>query len=171
VKSRIFLILLVAILFAFATPTQTVPAETVPAQQISSVMDEWAKEWKARNPAAITALYAPDAVIYLASGGTVMPHDRAIGDFFERFFAGLADPKRGDFISHSIPHVSGESGFDDGGLQYLVNGKCRPGDIGDGPCVIKGYFLTVFQRGSDGGWLIVRQAFSQGQGSTIYSLK
>jgi ketosteroid isomerase-like protein len=171
INSRLVLILLIIMLLA--APIQTVPAETDPSQQISGVMDEWAKDWKARNPEAIAALYAQDAVLYRAIGGgiaqtTSAPH--AIGDFFERFFVGLADPKKGDFISHAEPHVLGDLAFDDGGLQYLANGKCRPGDVGDGPCVIKGYYLTVLQRGSDGKWLIVRQTFTQiGLGSTIYT--
>jgi ketosteroid isomerase-like protein len=174
-RSRIFLILSVAILFAFATPTQTVPAETDPAQQISSVMDEWAKDWQARNPGAIAALYAPDAAIYRATDGVVgetLAQHEAIPNFFQRFFAGLADPKRGDAVSHSAPQVVGDLAFDDGVLVYVANGKCTPRAVGEGPCVIKGYYLTVLRRGPDNKWLIVRQALSQiGEGSTIYSLK
>jgi ketosteroid isomerase-like protein len=152
----------------------------VPRQQISSVLDEWAKDWKARDADAIAGLYAQDAVIYTASAridprDTIgdFPGPNAVRNYFKQFFDRLADPKIGDFVVPNHPQSSQDLAFDDGLLQYLMRGKCRPEDIGDGPCVIKGFFSVVLKRSSDGRWLIALQSFPQmgqkGSGSTIYT--
>jgi ketosteroid isomerase-like protein len=178
-------VLLLLIVMLLAAPIQTAPVQSVPAQtpsdskqRVSSVLDKWSKYWKARDADAIAALYAPDAIVCPAVGRRINPKDtigdfqgpKAIRDYFKPFFERLADPKIGDFVIPGPPEDSQDLAFDDGFLQYLISGKCRPADVGDGPCVMKGFFLMVLKRGSDGRWLIVRQTFTQiGLGSTIYT--
>jgi ketosteroid isomerase-like protein len=180
-----YLVLLFLAVLFLATPIQTMPAQSASAQnpsdssqQVSSVLQEWSKDWKARDADSISALYSQDAIVYPAVDTRVNPRDavgdfkgpNAIRDYFRQLFERLADPKRGDFVIPSPAQVSAGMAFDDGFLQYLVMGKCQPSDVGDGPCVLKGFNLTVLARGSDGKWLILRQSFTQiGLGSTIYT--
>jgi ketosteroid isomerase-like protein len=170
-----FVILFLAVL-SLAAPIHAAPAQSVSsqnpsdsAQQVLRVLQEWSKDWKARDADSISALYAQDAVVYPAVDRRVSPGPDSIRDYFRQLFERLADPKIGDFVSSGPAQVSGYMAFDDGGIQYLVKGKCHPSDPGDGPCVLKGYYLTILRRYSDGRWLILRQSFSQiGLGSTIY---
>ncbi|HLW99247.1 MAG TPA: hypothetical protein VKR82_11420 [Candidatus Acidoferrales bacterium] len=166
-----FVILFLAVL-SLAAPIHTEPTQSVSsqnpsdsAQQVLRVLQEWSKDWKARDADSISALYAQDAIVYPAVDRPGNPKD-----YFGQLFERLADPKIGDIVSSGTAQVSGDMAFDDGGIQYLVKGKCHPSDPGDGPCVLKGYNLTVLRRNSDGRWLILRQSFTQiGLGSTIYT--
>jgi|HubBroStandDraft_6_1064221.scaffolds.fasta_scaffold315515_2 ketosteroid isomerase-like protein len=178
-------VLLFFVVALLAAPIQIVIPQLVIAQtgldsqaKIASVLDEWSVDWKARDAGAISELYAQDAIIYPAIDRRVNPQDavgdfkgpHAIRDYFEQLFVRLADPKIGEFVRHELAEQSADMAFDDGFVQYLVKGKCKPSDPGDGPCVLKGYNLTVLKRGSNGKWLIVRQSFTQiGLGSTIYT--
>jgi ketosteroid isomerase-like protein len=179
------LVLLLLVILLLAAPIQTVPAQVASTQaesnsqqQISAVLKEWSRDWKARDAEAISALYAPDAVFCPAIGPRVDPRDaagdfkgpHAIRDYFRQLFERLADPKIGDFVVPSPAQESGDLAFDDEFVQYLVKGKCRPSDAGDGPCVLKSYDLIVLQRSSGSKWQIVRHSFTQiGLGSTIYT--
>ena len=178
----VLIVLMLACLAALVRtlPLQPAAAQTVSdsRQQIASVLDKWSVDWKARDARAISELYAQDAIIYPAIDRRVNPQDtvgdfkgpNAIRDYFEQLFVRLADPKIGEFVRHELAEESADMAFDDGFVQYLVNGKCKPSDPGDGPCVLKGYNLTLLKRSSDGRWLIVRQSFTQiGLGSTIYT--
>ena len=178
------LVLFFLAVLSLAVPIQTAPARSVSsqnqsdsAQQVLSVLQEWSKDWKARDADSISALYDQNAIVYPAAERRVSPRDTvgdfkgpdAIKDYFRQLFERLADPKTGDFVVPSPAQLSGGMAFDDGVLQYLVKGKCHPSDPGDGPCVLKGFNLTVLRRDSDGKWLILRQSFTQiGLGSTIY---
>jgi ketosteroid isomerase-like protein len=178
-------VLLFFVVALLATSIQTVFPHLLIAQsgsdaqaQIASVLDQWSVDWKARDAGAISALYAQDAIIYPAIDRRVNPQDTvgdfkgpyAIRDYFEQLFDRLADPKIGEFVRHELAEESADLAFDDGFVQYLVRGKCKPSDPGDGPCVFKGYNLTILKRSSNGKWLIVRQSFTQiGLGSTIYT--
>jgi ketosteroid isomerase-like protein len=138
-------------------------------------------DWTARDADAIAALYAQDAIIYPAINGRVDAQGTggdfkgpyAIRDYFKQLFERLADPKKGEIFNLSgSAEQSGDLAFHDGFVQYLLKGKCKPSDPGDGPCVAKGYILTVLKRGPNGKWPIVRQSFTQiGLGSTIYTAR
>lgn len=182
-NSRPMLLLVVVALLGASI--QTVFPQLVIAQtksdaqvQIASVLDQWSVDWKARDAGAISELYAQDAIIYPAIDRRVNLQDTvgdfkgptAIRDYFAQLFDRLADPKIGEFVRHELAEQSADLAFDDGFAQYLVKGKCKPSDPGDGPCVLKGYNLTIISRSSNGKWLIVRQSFTQiGLGSTIYT--
>jgi ketosteroid isomerase-like protein len=177
-------VLIVVVVAFLAVSVRTLPVQSVIAQtssdsqqQISNVLNDWSMDWKARDAEAISALYARDAIINPAIDRRINPQDTvgdfkgpsAIRDYFRQFFERLADPKIGEFINYERAQESGDLAYSDGFIQYLVIGKCKPTDPGDGPCVVKGYNLTVLKCGSDGKWLIVRQSFTQiGLGSTIY---
>lgn len=178
-KSHLVLLLLAVL--CLAAPIQTTPAQSVTppsdsAQQVSRVLHEWSKDWMARDADSISALYAQDAIIYpaldraVSRTGADFNGPNAIRDYFRQLFKRLADPK-GDKADPGLPQASEGLAFDDGFLQYEVRGKCQPSkDVGGGPCVLKGYSLTVLGRGSDSKWLILRQSFTQlGLGSTIYT--
>jgi ketosteroid isomerase-like protein len=182
-NSRLVLLALIIVLLAASNQTLSVPSAIAQTpsdshQQIASVLAEWSMDWKARDAEAISTLYAQDAVINPAIDRRISPQD-TVGDFtgpnatrnyFKQFFERLADPKIGDIINYRPAEESGNLAFSDGFIQYLVQGKCKPSDPGDGPCVLKGYNLTVLKRSSNGRWLIVRQSFTQiGLGSTIYT--
>jgi hypothetical protein len=143
---------------------QTAPIQSASGsvQQISSVVDEWIKDWKARNPEAISALYSQGANLYPALGRRVTGRDtpHALADYFKQFFDGLADTKAGNIISNWPPEVSGDLAIDEGFIQYEFKGECRSG-TGEGACVVKGYYIMVLKLGSDGKWLIVSQHLTQ----------
>jgi ketosteroid isomerase-like protein len=182
---KTLLVILFLLAVFLAAPIQTESAQVAAAQiasnsrrQISNLLDEWSKDWIARDAEAIPALYAQDAMIYPAVDRRVNPRDtvgdirgpHAIRDYFKQLFERLADPKVGDYIAPAHVEESGDLAYDAGFIQYLVKGKCQPLDAGDGPCVLKGYKLMVLKRSSGGGWLIVTQSFTQiGLGSTIYT--
>jgi hypothetical protein len=82
-----YLVLLFLTVLFLATPIQNVPAQSAPlqdpsdsAQQVSNVLQEWSKDWKARDADSISALYSQDAIVYPAVDRRVNPHD-AVGDF------------------------------------------------------------------------------------------
>jgi ketosteroid isomerase-like protein len=178
---RVLIVLVLACLAAVRTlPLQPAIAQTASdsPQQIASVLEQWSMDWEARNADAISKLYTQDAVIYPAINRRVNPLDTAgdfkgpyaIRDYFKQLFEKLADAKMGDIVNPGTVEKSDFLAFDDGTIRYLLKGRCKPSDPGDGPCVVKGYNLTVLKRGSDGKWLIVRQTFTQiGLGSTIYT--
>jgi ketosteroid isomerase-like protein len=172
-------VLLVAPIRTHSTQWATAQTLSDSQQQISSVLNEWLIDWKARDAEAISGLYAQDAILYPAINRRVEAQGTggdfngpyAIRDYFKQLFERLADPKTGEILNPpGSAEQSGGLAFDDGFVQYLVKGKCKPSDPGDGPCVLKTYNLTVLKRSSDGKWLIVRQSFTQvGLGSTIYT--
>jgi ketosteroid isomerase-like protein len=182
-NSRLVLLALVIVLLAasnqsFSVPSAIARTPSDSQQQIAIVLSEWSTDWEARDADAISALYAQDAIIYPAidrrvdaqgTGGDFKgPY--AIRDYFKQLFERLADPKMGDIVNPGTVEKSEDLAFDDGTYRHLLKGKCKPSDPGDGPCVVKGYILTVLKRGSSGKWLIVRQSFTQlGLGSTIYT--
>jgi ketosteroid isomerase-like protein len=182
-NSRLVLLPLVIVLLAVSSQTAPVPSVVAQAQsdsqqQIASVLNQWSTDWEARDAVAISALYAQDAIIYPAINRRINPLDAtgdfkgpsAIRDYFKQLFERLADPKMGDIVNPGTVEKSEDLAFDDGTVRYLLKGKCKPSDPGDGPCVVKGYNLTVLRRGSEAKWLIVRQTFTQiGLGSTIYT--
>jgi ketosteroid isomerase-like protein len=176
----IFLVLACLAASVRTLPLQPAIAQTASdSQQIASVLDQWLMGWKVRDADAISALYTQDAVIYPAinrrvdaqGAGGDFSGPYAIRDYFRQLFERLDDPKKGEiFNPPGSAEQSGDLAFDDGFVQYLVKGKCKPSDPGDGPCVVKGYNLTILRRSSNGKWLIVRQSFTQiGLGSTIYT--
>jgi ketosteroid isomerase-like protein len=182
-NSRLVLLPLAIVRLAVSIQTASVPsviaqAQSDSPQQIASVLEHWSTDWEARDADAISALYAQDAIIYPAINRRINPLDTAgdfkgpyaIRDYFKQVFERLADPKMGDIVNPGTFEKSEDLAFDDGTVRYLLKGKCKPSDPGDGPCVVKGYNLTVLNRSSNGKWLIVRQTFTQiGLGSTIYT--
>jgi uncharacterized protein (TIGR02246 family) len=142
-------LLLVTIAALFVVPVKPAPAQ-VPSspQSFVAVRDAWIKDWKSRDLDDLRKLYAPDAVFLPALGTEIRGRD-AIGHYLKQ----IIDSSPGDLFAGSdgFDQVSAEVAYDSGAIVYWIKGTVAP---------IKGSYLMVFKRDSDGNWQIVRHAFA-----------
>jgi uncharacterized protein (TIGR02246 family) len=112
------------------------------------VRDEWIKDWKSRNLEDLRKLYAQDAVFLPALGTEIRGRD-AIGDYLKQ----IIDSSPGDLFAEpdGLDGSSRDVAYDSGAIVYWIKGTVAP---------IKGFYLMVLKRNSDGNWQIVRQAFA-----------
>src|SRR6266536_298283 len=77
-------VLLVALLSMGSTPIGSGRAETLSAEeQVAAATDAWRDAYDSRDPARITALYAPDAVLWGTTSQTIRPNPEAIAEYFK----------------------------------------------------------------------------------------
>ena len=110
--------------------------------------DEWIKDWKSGNLDGIRKLYATDAVFQPALGAEIQGRD-AIVDYLKR----INDETKGELfvVPDGLGEVSGDIAYDSGFMHYWIEKTVAP---------IKGSYLMVLKRDSDGNWQIVRHAFA-----------
>jgi uncharacterized protein (TIGR02246 family) len=146
-RCRLLLVTVVALLAISNNPA---PAQTQPDadRSFAAVRDEWIKDWKSRNLDDLRKLYAPDAVFLPALGTEIRGRD-AIGDYLKQ----IIDSSPGDLFAEpdDLDGSSGGVAYDSGAIVYWIKGTVAP---------IKGFYLMVLKRDSDGKWQIVRQAFA-----------
>jgi ketosteroid isomerase-like protein len=113
-----------------------------------AVRDEWIKDWKSGIWNDLRRLYAPDAVFLPALGVEIRGRD-AICDYLRQ----INNSSKGDLfvVPDGSDEVSGDMAYDSGFMPYWIKETVAP---------IKGSYLMVLKRDSDGSWQIVRRAFA-----------
>jgi len=133
-----------------ATPALAGPAEDVAsaAPVVDRVNADWIPAMLAKDAARVAAAYAPDAVNISGNGQVTVGHDA------------FAELLRGQF-ARGLRVTSGE--IHRQGLQSLAPGLVLEwgqagfqATTGDKPVNVMGPYVTVWRRGSDGAWRIVR---------------
>lgn len=133
-----------------ATPALAGPAEDVAsaAPVVDRVNADWIPAMQAKDAARVAEAYAPDSVNIGGGGQVTVGHDA------------FAELLRGQF-ARGLRVTSGE--IHRKGLQSLAPGLVLEwgeagfkGALGDKPVDVMGPYVTVWKRGTDGTWRIVR---------------
>ena len=122
-----------------------------PEQAFAAAYAAFAEAYRQGDPAAVTALYAPDA-FYLSPGSEIAQGEVA------SHFAWLSsfEPGTGPVIEFEIVdrEISGDLGYDIG--YYTIR---QPGsEPGSGS---RGKFIVIWKRAADGTWKIHADGFSE----------
>jgi ketosteroid isomerase-like protein len=108
-------------------------------------------DWKSKNLEGLRTLYAQNAVFLPADGTWVEGRD-AIGDYLRQ----VIDSNGNSIIVPDAPNGSGEASgdlaYDSGFIQYWIKGNNGP---------VKGFYLMLLKRDSEGKWHIVRHALTE----------
>ena len=138
----LFGMLFVTLLSACATGTGG--GGTGGTDQVDAATGAWRTAYDSREPARITAMYAPDAVLWGTTAKTVAANPTTIGEYFKD--AGKRPNARVTFGEQHI-RVYGDVGVNTG---YYTFSDVRDGQATSTPA----RFTIVFQN-RDGKWLIV----------------
>jgi uncharacterized protein (TIGR02246 family) len=141
--------LLVAIAFV-ATPALAGPADDIAAAApvIDGVNADWIPAMQAKDGARVAAAYAPDAVNVAPTGQVTVGHDAFAAQLGAQFARGLRvasgeiHRKGLEWLAPGLVLEWGEAGF--------------KGAMGDKPVNVMGPYVTVWRRGADGAWRIIR---------------
>lgn len=144
-----FAALLVAIAFV-ATPALAGPAEDVAAAApvIDGVNADWIPAMQAKDGARVAEAYAPDAVNVAPTGQVTVGHDAFAAQLGAQFARGLRvasgeiHRKGLEWLAPGLVLEWGEAGF--------------KGAMGEKPVNVMGPYVTVWRRGADGIWRIIR---------------
>jgi uncharacterized protein (TIGR02246 family) len=138
-------VLLVTILFVDSTLIGSSRAQTLSVQdQVTAATDAWREAYDSRDPARITALYDPEAVLWGTTSQTIRPTPEAIAEYFKD--AGARPDARVTFGEQYI-RVYGDVAINSGDYTFA--------DVRDGnPVTTPARFSMVFAN-RDGTWLIV----------------
>ncbi len=135
-------VLFVTLLAACATGTGG--GGTGGIDQVAAATAAWRAAYDSRDPARITAMYAPDAVLWGTTAKTIAPNPSAIAEYFKD--AGKRPNARVDFgEQHS--RVYGDVGVNSGYYTFS--------DVRDGQKVSVPARFTLVFRNLAGKWLIV----------------
>jgi uncharacterized protein (TIGR02246 family) len=141
--------LLVAAAF-IATPALAGPAEDLAsaAPVIDRVNADWIPAMQARDGARVAEAYAPEAVNVAPNGQVTVGHDAFAQRLADQFARGLRvasgeiHRKGLESLAPGLVLEWGEAGF--------------KGAMGDKPVSVIGPYVTVWRRGADGTWRIIR---------------
>ena len=141
------------------------PADSI----ISQVRAQWVTSYQTKDLAAMTALYADDAVS-LTSSGEIVGKDRIAANFKGQFDSPSTLTVR---LDSKRAEVSGDLVYDIGSYEVTIShpeGAVRSGSAtlsgsaviegGSGQSKFRGVYLTVLRR-QEGKWLIVASASSE----------
>ena len=118
--------------------------------EIASISETWAREWSARHPDTVLALYADDAVFYAPDRGTVSGR-AAINELFQQMQA-MVTPS---ITMHSTrSQISGALAYDSGTFQETLTMKSDRSKHD-----YHGTYLIVFRREA-GKWLIAEHMWN-----------
>ena len=138
----LFGMLFVALLSGCATRPGS--GGTAGIEQVSAATAAWRAAYDSRDPARITGMYSPDAVLWGTTAKTVAANPAAIGEYFKD--AGTRPNARVTFGEQHI-RVYGDVGVNTG---YYTFSNVQAGQATSTPA----RFTLVFQN-RDGRWLIV----------------
>lgn len=79
---RVFTVALVAMLTACAAP-RAGPGEASVVAEISAATAKWVAAYNSRDPARISSMYEPDAVLWGTSALAISPTPAAIAEYFK----------------------------------------------------------------------------------------
>jgi len=117
-----------------------------------ALSDAWAKAWSAKSLSAMLDLYAPEPVFLPASGERWEGRDVITAHFIEGLTQFDSDLKL-----HSLhSEASGDLAYDSGTYSEKVT-PARGGRAAE----LRGNYLFIFQRQTDGTWKILEQSFSE----------
>jgi len=134
--------LLVALLSACATGTSV--RGTDGKDQVAAATAAWRAAYDSRDPARITAMYEPDAVLWGTTAKTVAANPAAVAEYFKD--AGKRPNARVAFGEQHV-RAYGDVGVNTGYYTFS--------DVRDGRTVSLPARFTLVFRNSDGKWLIV----------------
>jgi uncharacterized protein (TIGR02246 family) len=135
-------VLLVTLLSACATGRGG--SETGGTDQVAAATAAWRAAYDSRDPARITAMYAPDAVLWGTTAKTVAANPSAIAEYFKD--AGKRPDARVE-LGGQHARVYGNVGVSTGYYTFS--------DVRDGQKVSTPARFTFVFRNLDGKWLIV----------------
>jgi uncharacterized protein (TIGR02246 family) len=141
-----------ALLFIAAADAraQTAPRAAARGQTtgVAQISERWAKEWGAKNLAAVIALYADDAV-FLPSTGSRVTGRAAIRDLFEK---ALATNTSNLHVRSKVTEQSGDLAYERGEYEETMTsaGVTRSG---------QGNYLVILRRNGNQ-WLIVEHMWT-----------
>ena len=138
----VFSLFLVALLSACTTSTGG--GTTGGIDQVTTATAGWRAAYDSRDPARITAMYAPDAVLWGTTAKTVAANPSAIAVYFKD--AGKRPDARVSF---------GEQHHQVYGDVAVSTGYYTFSDVQDGKEVSRPARYTMVFRNRDGKWLIV----------------
>lgn len=130
---------------AFAGPSDDVASA---APVIDKVNADWIPAMQAKDAARVAEAYAPDAVNIAGAGQVTIGHDAFAERLRQQFASGLR-------VTSGEIHRQG--------LQSLAPGLLLEwgqagfsGAMGEKPVHVMGPYVTVWRRGADGAWRIIR---------------
>jgi uncharacterized protein (TIGR02246 family) len=135
------LVLLAALLSGCATGTGVGSAGK---NQVATATEAWRAAYDSRDPARITAMYDPEAVLWGTTAKTVASSPAAVTEYFKD--AGKRPNARVTFGEQHI-RVYGDVGVNTGYYTFS--------DVRDGQSVSVAARYTMVFRNRDGKWLIV----------------
>jgi uncharacterized protein (TIGR02246 family) len=138
----LFGVLLVTLLSACATGT--VGGGTAGIEQVTAVTAAWRAAYDSRDPARITAMYAPDAALWGTTAKTVAADPSAIAEYFKN---APKSPNARVTFGEQYVRVYGDVAVNTG---YYTFTNVRDGK----PVSTPARFTLVF-RNIDGKWIIV----------------
>jgi hypothetical protein len=144
----LFLTLLAALLFGCATGTGV--GGSAGKDQLVAATAAWRAAYDSRDPARITAMYDPEAVLWGTTAKTVAPTPAAVVEYFKD--AGKRPNARVTFGEQHI-RVYGDVGINTGYYTFS--------DTRDGQTVSVPARFTMVFRNRNGKWLIVDQHSSR----------
>ncbi|MBS0363571.1 MAG: SgcJ/EcaC family oxidoreductase [Proteobacteria bacterium] len=137
-------------LLAMAAPNDLAAKDLAEARPaIDKANAEWLPAMKAKDAEALAAAYAEDGVFVLPDGREIVGK-AAIADFYRGRVAGLAQVLGGGI------HHDGMTRARDGLIYEWGHGGATTIDQAGKPTTTNGPYLTVWKRGADGRWAIVR---------------
>jgi uncharacterized protein (TIGR02246 family) len=119
-------------------------------QQVAAATSAWHTAYNSRDPAAITSMYASDAVLWGTAAKKVAANPSAIADYFKD--AGKRPAARVTFGEQHI-RVYGDTAVNTGYYTFS--------DIREGKEVLRPARYTMVFRERDGRWLLVAHHSSE----------
>jgi uncharacterized protein (TIGR02246 family) len=151
---KLLVVSLVGMAMSFALPTFAQQKETLDAQAVEKALDgKYDEAQNSNDAAAVAALYTEDAV-WVTPQGTIVGREAIEKQYAEYFKFGRHSNHRTTFD----PASSQITGTTDtitlsGGWSVTVEVQGKPQEF-------KGYWLSIYTRGSDG-WKIWKSAFNE----------
>ncbi|HET9399762.1 MAG TPA: DUF4440 domain-containing protein [Candidatus Acidoferrales bacterium] len=120
------------------------------SSEIAAISELWAREWSARHPDTVLAMYADDAVFYAPDRGRVAGR-AAINDLFQQMQSAVVP----SITLHSThAQISGTMAYDSGNYEETLTMKADSTKRN-----FHGTYLMVFRREA-GKWLIVEHMWN-----------
>jgi uncharacterized protein (TIGR02246 family) len=126
------------------------PAHAPDGKAWAGTTERWSQDWNAKRLEPVLAAYAPDAVFLTATGARVAGHAQ-IREVFKRAFASATTDMR---LRATGGDASGDLAYETGDYEESIAGET-------GRRELKGSYVTILKRGTDGRWLIVQHAWTE----------